>query len=196
MKSTLICLLFLMACSSNAQLNPFSFGPLITANSTSMKSDPNSGTFNPQIGYGFGAFARLKILFLYAEVDLDYMNRQCNNTLESGGSKAETTFNFGGLDATGILGWRVVGIGPLGNFRLFAGYNYNNFSKLDIKVNGSSVSTKNFSTTNAGLVLGTGVDLWRFVFNFKYTIGLSDLNTLSTQELKANTTSLALGFRF
>ncbi len=196
MRKSFLLLLFTAALSIRAQVKPFSFGFLFTANATSFNAKPGIGEISPQLAYGGSAFARVKILILYAEMEAGFTGHKLNSTQTSAGLAYSSNYSFSGLDVSGILGWRVIGIGPLGNFRIFGGYNIANFSKITVETNGSSVTNPGINTGNGSFLLGTGVDLWRIVFNLKYNIGTSDLSTLSTQELKANFASISIGFRF
>lgn len=196
MKKTFLILLFATAISLRAQVKPLSFGFLFTANATSLDAKPGIGEISPQLAYGGSAFARLKILILYAELEAGFTGHKVNSTQTSAGLAYSSDYSFSGLDVSGILGWRVIGIGPLGNFRIFAGYNIANFSKITVETNGSSVTNPGINTGNSSFILGTGVDLWRIVFNLKYNIGITDLSTLNVQELKANFASLSIGIRF
>jgi len=196
MKKLLLLLLFLSVFGLKAQLSPFSFGFLFTTNATSFNAKPGIGTISPQPAFGGSAFARLKILILYAELEAGYSSHKVNSSQTLSGSKFEYNYTLDGLDISGILGWRVIGIGPLGNFRIFAGYNFNNFTKITVESNGSVVTDPAINTGNSSFLVGTGVDLWRIVFNFKYNVGLTDLSSLNNQELKANSASISVGFRF
>lgn len=179
-----------------AQLNPFTFGFAFTANATSLNAKPGIGTIEPKLGYGASAFARLKILFLYAELEAGYAGHNVNTSQKVNGSDFNYAYSLNGLDLSGILGWRVIGIGPLGNFRLFAGYNFNNYTSIQVKFNGSKVTDPSINTGNSGIIIGTGIDLWKIVFNVKYIIGITDLESSSANELKTNSAAVSLGFKF
>lgn len=197
MKKTVLLLFLLTALGIKSQvIKPFSFGPIITANATTLKAKPSIGNITPEAGFGFGAFARLKILVLYAELDASYSTHKISSSQSISGSNFDYTYALNGLDFSGILGWRVVGIGPLGNFRLFTGYNYCNYSSIKVESNGSKVKDPSINSGNGGLIIGTGVDLWRVVFNLKYVIGLSNLSSVANNELKASSACFSLGFRF
>lgn len=193
----LLPIVFLFAVTiSQAQMKPFEFGFLFNTNATTFISEPSLGTAKPMFGMGASVFGRMKILFLYAELDAGYASHAVNVTQTASGLAFSSDYKLNGIDISGILGWRVIGIGPLGNFRLFAGYNINNFSKITVETNGTSVSNPSINTGNSSFVLGTGVDLWRIVFNLKYHIGTSDLSTLATQEIKAASFLASIGIKF
>jgi hypothetical protein len=196
MKKTILLMLFLSALTGVSQEKLFRFGFLLNTNVTSLSADPEIGTVSPQLAFGGSAFARLKILFLYAELDAGYSAHEVNVSNTVMGTKFESNYVFNGLDLSGILGWRVIGIGKLGNFRLFTGFNINNYSNIKVTLNGSSVSDPSINTGNSAFLFGTGVDIWRIVFNLKYNIGITDLSSLSTQEMKSNSFVVSLGIKF
>ncbi len=196
MKKLLLVLILAFTFSSDAQVKPVNFGFLFNTNATSFNAEPRIGEINPQLGFGASAFARVKILILYAELEAGFAGHNVNVNETSSGLNFNYNYSLNGIDVSGILGWRVIGIGPLGNFRLFTGYNIGNFSKITVESNGSSVSNPSINTGNSSLLFGAGVDLWRIVFNLRYNIGTTDLSTLSTQKLKANSATISIGFRF
>ena len=196
MKHILIAIALFVCLSAKSQLKPFSFGALVTGNTTSFRADPNIGSWEPKLGYGFSGFARLKIFILYAELEAGFSTHNFGSVQEIGGTNYTSNYKLSGIDVSGILGWRVIGIGPLGNFRLFAGYNLNHFSKITEEFNGNSVTNPSINNGNGSFLVGTGVDLWRVVFNLKYNIGLTDLSSLDAQTLKINSPTFSIGLRF
>lgn len=196
MKKAFLLVLLLSALNGISQEKLFRFGFLLNSNVTSLNAEPEIGTVNPQLAFGGSAFARLKILFLYAEIDAGFSSHEVNVSNTVLGTNYEYNYNFNGLDLSGILGWRVVGIGKLGNFRLFTGFNINNYTKITVTSNGSSVADPSINTGNSAFLFGTGVDLWRIVFNLKYNIGLTDLSSLSAQEMKSSSFVVSLGIKF
>lgn len=196
MKKNFFLLLLMTALTAVSQEKPFRFGFLLNTNATTLSADPEIGTIKPQLAFGGSAFARIKILFLYAELDAGFSSHEINVSNTVMGSTFNYNYSLNGLDLSGILGWRVIGIGKIGNFRLFTGYNINNYTKISVTSNGSSVTNPSINTGNSSLLVGTGVDIWRIVFNMKYNIGLTDLSSLSNQEMKASSFVVSLGIKF
>ncbi len=196
MKRFLIVLFLFTTFSGKTQLNPFTFGVLFTGNGTMLDAKPKYTSVEPQIGYGVTAFARLKILFLYAELEAGYAGHSVNTVQEVSGTKSSYGYSLKGLDLSGILGWRVIGIGKLGNFRLFTGYNFNNYTSIEVSSGGSQVKDPSINTGNSGIIFGTGVDIWKFILNVKYIMGITDLSSSNTQELKTNFAAVSIGFKF
>jgi len=193
--AVLILLLSVLRIQSQA-LKPFSWGPILSYNTSNAKAFPDFSSVSPDGGIGLGGFARLKILLLYAEVDVMYATHSFSGHQSISGNSYISSFDLNGFDLSGILGWRVFGIGRLGNFRLFTGYNYQAYSTAELTTNGMPQPTTNLSDSNGNLILGTGFDIWRIVLNVKYLHGFKDLNTLADQELKTRMLNFELGFKF
>ncbi len=196
MKKSILFLLLLASFYGNSQEKLFRFGFLLNGNITTLSADPEIGTVSPQLAFGGSAFARVKILFLYAELDAGFSSHEVNVSNTVMGSKYDYTYSLNGLDLSGILGWRVIGIGKMGNFRLFTGFNINNYTKITVTSNGSSVTDPSINTGNSAFLFGTGVDIWRIVFNLKYNIGITDINSLNTQKMKASSFVVSIGIKF
>lgn len=195
MKNAILILILLVSFKANSQEKIFRFGFLVNSNLTSLNADPEIGTVSPQLAFGGSAFARVKLLFLYLEFDAGFSSHEVEVSNTISGSKFEYNYTLKGLDLSGILGWRVIGIGKLGNFRLFTGYNINNYTKITVTSNGSSVTDPSINTGNSALLFGTGVDIWRIVFNLKYHIGLTDINSMNNQEMKSSSFVISLGIK-
>ncbi len=196
MKKISLLFLLLFTLQGLSQEKLFRFGFLLNTNVTTLSADPEIGTVKPQLAFGGSAFARVKILFLYAELDAGFSSKEMIVSNSVSGTKFEYDYSLNGLDLSGILGWRVIGIGKLGNFRLFTGFNLNNYTKVTVTSNGSSVTNPSINTGNNSFVLGTGVDIWRIVFNLKYNFGLTDISSLNNQEIKTTSFIVSMGIKF
>lgn len=196
MKKALFILLLCSGITVFAQEKIFRWGVLVNSNFTTLIADPEIGTVNPKLAFGGSAFARIKILFLYAELDAGFSSYKVESSNTINNSTFDYTYTLNGLDVSGILGWRVIGIGKLGNFRLFTGYNFNNYTKINVTSNGASVTNPGINNGNSSLIIGTGIDVWRIVLNMKYNIGITDLNTLDNQTLTASSFVVSLGLKF
>jgi hypothetical protein len=193
-----IVLFVLMSGIASAQFRDknLHFGILLSANSTAFKADPGIGEISSDRGYGASAFLRLKALIFFGEVEIGYMEHKVIVAPVLAGTTVNSNYSLSGLDLTGILGWRVIGIGSLGNFRLFAGLNYGNYSKVSIESNGAKQNDSSINTGNTSVVGGLGLDLWRIVFNAKYLYGVSNLSSIKDQTLQSRGINVSLGLKF
>lgn len=196
MKKLLFIAALFTSLSYSAQLKRLvDFGPIFSANSTNFDARPHFTSVDPQLGYQLAAFLRVKILMLYAEVDCGYSAQNIVTKQKVAGVDELDNYALNGLNLSGILGWKVIGIGRLGNFRVFGGYNLNNYSTVTITNINAAKSTSHLNNSNNGIVMGTGVDVWKFVFNVKYILGLADIDNTDAQKLKTNTTVVSVGFK-
>lgn len=193
-----IVLLMLFVGSASAQLRDknFHLGILFSGNSTGFTADPTIGEITPDFGYGASAFARLRFLMLYGELEIGYMEHKVIVAPVTSSSTVNSNYTLSGLDLTGLIGWRVFGIGSLGNLRLFTGLNYGNYTKISIESNGAQQNNGSVNKGNTGIVGGIGVDLWKIVLNMKYIYGLSNLTSEADHTINSQCTSISLGFKF
>ncbi len=195
-KIIFVCLLFVSVASAQIREKNLHFGLLLSGNGTSFKADPAIGDISPDFGYGASAFIRVKASMVFAEVEIGYMQHKVIVAPKIAGTTVNSNYTLSGLDLTGLVGWRVVGIGSLGNFRLFAGINYGNYSKVSIESNGAQQNDSSINTGNTSVVGGLGLDLWRIVFNAKYLYGVSNLSSLKDQTLQSRGINISLGYKF
>lgn len=194
-----ILVLFVLATAiANAQLSDKNvyFGLFFSGNATLFNAEPKIGNISPDYGYGYGAFLRLRKKAIFAEFELGYSQHKIIVEPDIVGTTIKSNFALGGVDLSGMIGWRVVGIGRLGNFRIFTGYNYGHYSQVSIESNGSQVNDASINSGNSGIIVGTGVDLWKVVLNIKYVYGFSDLSNDKDQNLNSRYATVLLGFKF
>ena len=194
-----ILLLFvLFAANSQAQVldkNVY-FGLLITGNGTQLNAGPSIGKITPDYGFGASAFLRLRKRFVYFEAEVGYAQHKIIVSPDIAGSTVISNYSLSGLDLSAMLGWRVVGIGKLGNFRIFTGINYGRYSDVSIESNSAQVNDSSIETSNTGVIGGLGVDLWKIVFNIKYIHGISNISNTKDQSTKSQYVSVSLGYKF
>ncbi len=196
MKKSLLLVCVLLSMRSFAQeKGPFTLGPIVSMTSTSLNADPD---FEDQIagsGYNIGAFARVKLLFLYAQADISFGSKSASVIVNSQGSNTNVTFKLSGADASAIIGMRLFGLGEKGNLRIFAGYNYNNYTDITYSVDGSTLSADNVNSSNNSMLGGIGIDISRLTIDAKYISGLSDIASSGNQEVKTSVINLTVGFK-
>jgi len=163
-------------------------GPQFSTNITSVDAK-NFSSDHTNTGVGFSAFARVNLTVFYAQGEFGYA--QTNFSVFQDGV-GETEFKLSGTDATLIAGFKIIPLGKIGNVRVFAGYNWKNYSDINPSNNLNHIA---FERNNHSVLGGVGVDVWRLTFDVRYLAGLSDIDA-SSGEIKTGITSLSLGFKF
>lgn len=186
MKKFLLAAFLCISVNGFAQL--IQFGPQVSYNITSPLTDDfsskSSGT-----AMGVAGFARVNLLLFYAQGELGYS--QSKFSLSQTGI-GETDYELSGTDATVIVGFKIIPLGKLGNVRLFAGYNWKNYS--DIKTN-NNLNFIDFEKNNSSILGGVGVDLWKLTLDYRYLAGVTDLDP-SGRKVKTAVSNISLGFKF
>jgi hypothetical protein len=191
----IICILFSSRIYSQ-DIIPFTFGPQVSFTSTSFTADPEFYKHSSGSGYNIGAFARLKVLMLYAQLEASYASKNTSVVLaDSTSLNTDLDFTLNGVDVSLLAGLKLFGLGSMGNFRVFAGYCFNNYSDITYKMNGQDLSTENINTSNNSILGGIGVDLSKFTFDLKYIYGISDISSAGNQKINTNVISATLGFK-
>jgi len=169
MKKFILAALLCISVNGFAQL--IQVGPQFSTNITSLNSD-NFSSKSSGTGVGFAAFARVNLLMFYGQAEFEY--------------------ELSGTDATLIAGFKIIPLGKLGNVRVFAGYNWKNYS--DIKVS-NDLNPIALEKNNHSILGGVGVDLWRFTLDYRYLGGLTDIDS-SEGDIKTRVSTVSLGFKF
>lgn len=178
---------FLCICANGfAQL--IQIGPQISTNITSVNAK-NFSSDHTNTGIGVAAFARLNLALFYAQGEFGYAKTNFSVYQDGAG---ETEFKLRGTDASLIAGFKILPLGKVGNVRLFAGYNWKNYSDIN---SSNNINTIAFGKNNHSILGGVGVDVWKLTFDVRYLAGLSDIDA-SNSEIKTGVTNLSLGFKF
>ena len=198
MKKILLALVFLLTLKGIAQNDrPLVFGPFLSMTSSSLKAKPSIGDIDPQKGVGFGVFARLHILMLYAKIEGGFtsLKSKSNFTLPTG-FYSQTNFTLNGWDVNSYLGWRILRLGDIGNARIFIGYTFKNISKISVRSELPNMQNLSFDEKFKGIVFGAGVDVWKLTFDVNFTRGLKDIEIFSEQSLINNYSTISVGYKF
>src|SRR4051812_3387405 len=175
MKKLFTILFVLVGCRSFAQdILPITYGPVISMTSTTLTSKPD---FEDQIagaGYNFGAMVRLKIPVFYAQGEASFGSKSASVTVRDTSVNSSATFKLNGLDLSLILGIKVLGLGDLGNLRLFGGYNWNNYTDITYSIDGNEFESNNVNSNNHSVLFGIGADLSKLSLDIKYIKGFID----------------------
>jgi hypothetical protein len=186
MKKFLLAILLCISANGFAQL--IQFGPQVSYNITSPLGDDYSSK-SSGTGMGVAGFARVNLLLFYGQGEFGYAKSKFSIS-QTG--LAETEYEVSGTDATLIVGFKIVPLGKLGNVRIFAGYNWKNYS--DIKAN-NNLNYIALEKNNSSILGGVGVDLWKLTLDYRYLAGVSDLDP-SGRSLKTSASNISLGFKF
>ncbi len=198
MKKILLAFVFLLTLKGIAQNDrPLVFGPFLSMTSASLKAKPSIGDIDPRKGLGFGVFARLRILMLYAKIEGGFtsLKSESNFTLPSG-INSQTTFTLNGWDVNSYLGWRILKLGDIGNARIFIGYTFKNISKISVRSELPNLQNLRFDDKFKGLIFGAGVDIWKLTFDVNFIRGLKDIEIFSEQSLINNYSTISVGYKF
>ena len=195
-KLFIICFVaFALQCTAQDIL-PFTWGPIAGMSSTKLNTDIDLKDHVSGSGYNIGGFARLKVLFLYAEAEVTYGSKSVSVTLGEDTTNSTIVFRLNGVDASAILGMKLLGLGENANLRLFAGYNWNNYSDATFSVNGQELNVDNINSNNSSVLAGIGCDVWKLAVNLKYIHGLSDIASSSFTEAKTMVVNLSVAYKF
>jgi opacity protein-like surface antigen len=186
MKKFILAVLLCISVNGFAQL--IQVGPQLSYNITSPISDDfsskSSGT-----GYGVAGFARVNLLLFYGQGEFGYAKSQFSVSQTGIG---ETEYELSGTDATLLIGFKIVPLGKLGNVRVFAGYNWKNYSNIKASNNLNFIAIEK---NNSSILGGVGVDLWKLTVDYRYLAGVSDLDP-SGRSLKTGLSNISVGFKF
>ncbi|MEZ0183030.1 MULTISPECIES: outer membrane beta-barrel protein [Flavobacterium] len=186
MKKFILALFLCVSMNSFAQL--IQFGPQVSYNITSpISSDYSSKSSGTAMGVA--GFARVNLLLFYGQGELGYT--QSKFSLSQTGVSS-TDYELSGTDATLIAGFKIVPLGKLGNIRIFAGYNWKNYSSIKTNNNLNLIAIEK---NNSSILGGVGVDLWKLTLDYRYLAGISDLDP-SGASLKTGISNFSLGFKF
>ncbi|WP_264553908.1 porin family protein [Flavobacterium sp. N2038] len=186
MKKFILATLLCISVNGFAQL--IQVGPQFSTNITSVITDDfsskSSGT-----GVGFAGFARVNLALFYGQGEFGYAESKFSVSQTGIG---ETEYDLSGTDATLIAGFKIIPLGKLGNIRIFAGYNWKNYSSIKANNNLNFIALER---NNSSFLGGVGVDVWRLTFDYRYLAGVTDLDP-SARSVKTGVSNFSLGFKF
>ncbi len=197
MKKYFLISLILIGIKSKAiDLVPLTFGPLISMTSTSLSSNPDVIDQIAGAGYNGGALVRLKVLFFYAQAEVSFGSKSASVTVNDTGVNSNVSYKLKGMDFTALAGMKLFGLGELGNFRVFGGYNWNNFSDITYSEDGNVFAASNVNNNNHSFVFGLGVDLSKLSLDLKFINGFIDLSKSASSIVESRVVNLTLAYRF
>lgn len=198
MKTFLFAILLFLSIKGIAQNDRrLVFGPMLSITSTSLNAKPSIGDIDPQKGLGFGVFARLHVLMLYAKIEGGFSSLKSeSNLILPTGTNSRTSYKLNGWDVNSYLGWRIFSLGDIGNARVFIGYAFKDISQISVSSNLPNLQNLRFDEKFKGFIFGAGVDIWKLTFDVNFTRGFSDIENFTEQSLINNYSTIAVGYKF
>lgn len=184
-KILFIAVVLLFSAHASAQL--LTFGPQFTYNNTSVNSEgfsyDKSGT-----GMSYGGFLRVNVVLFYAQAELSYSQTEFSISRDG---TSQTEYKMSGSDLALIAGFKVLPLGKIGNVRVFAGYDWKNFSKTETNNDLNHFDTE---SNNGSILIGAGVDIWKFTVDYRFLNGMTDVDR-GPGEVKLNQSCISVGFK-
>jgi opacity protein-like surface antigen len=178
----------LLFCGANVSAQLVTFGPQISSSITTVNShDFSSDESGTSINYG--GFVRVNLLLLYFEGDLTYATTEFSVSRDG---ISKTDYKMSGSDLSLIVGFKLLPLGKLGNVRVLAGYDWKSYSGTDTNNDLNHFDTE---SNNSSVIAGVGVDVWKFTFDYRYLVGLTDIDS-GGGETKLDQSCFVLGFKF
>jgi hypothetical protein len=198
MKTFLFAILLFLSIKGIAQNDRrLVFGPMLSITSTSLNAKPSIGDIDPQKGLGFGVFARLHVLMLYAKIEGGFSSLKSeSNLILPTGINSQTSYKLNGWDVNSYLGWRIFSLGDIGNARVFIGYTFKDISQISVSSNLPNLQNLRFDEKFKGFIFGAGIDIWKLTFDVNFTRGFSDIENFTEQSLINNYSTIAVGYKF
>jgi hypothetical protein len=176
-KLSLIFLTFLGVNLGFAQV-PFTFGPKIAANYSTLTEIKNEKRLNAEYitGFAAGAFGRINLNKFYIQPEVYYTLKGSKFTFISNGTSTEGQVRLHGIDVPVLAGYKLIDV-KLVNVRVMGGpvatlalqESKNDLKKLNPENYG-------FDKTNIGFQAGIGVDVANFTLDVRYESGLNAIN--------------------
>jgi hypothetical protein len=161
--------------------------------------------FNSSVTAGFkgGLFGRFNIRQFHIQPEINFAMFGGSGTFQNGG---EYTVRINAIEMPLLFGYKIINSNFL-NLRAQAGVYGAYHLERSISVNdpnypeNNSFTREKMSEWNAGLVIGAGVDVWRFTFDLRYQWGLINLMGRNSFQhdpsagFKQGTFEISVGFK-
>lgn len=199
MKALLLVTIISLSSLSFGQM--FNFGIRFGAQSEAVDLHENFSFKNPNFSYGYslGALTRFKFGFIAVQPEITWNQAFNTFTFDDGSTSSTSQATFSRVDIPVWINfyifrfWRL-GIAPLYSFR---------FEKFENSGTYWQEFQNNFNNGNFALAFGTGFEIWRFLIDFDYRLGLGNYtSSISTSNgtvdfsTLPHTLSLTLAFKF
>ena len=199
MRILALSILLLTTLHSNAQM--LNLGLRFGAQSEVVDIHENFSFKNPKLSWGYtlGGFTRFKFGFIAIQPEVSWNQAFNTFTFDDGNTSSTSKASFSRVDIPVWLNFYVfrilrLGIAPLYSFR---------FEKFQNDGTYWQEFQNNFNNGNFALAFGAGLEIWRFLIDFDYRLGLgkytSNIQTSNGQvnfSTLPHTLSLTLAFKF
>jgi|688.fasta_scaffold484614_2 hypothetical protein len=135
---------------------------------------------NVNIGFRGGLFTRINIKRFHIQPELNFSMVGSDGTFSENPNRYYST-KTNTLEVPLLFGFKIIDF-KLINLRLQAGgffaWNITNTIKVQdaaFPINDSTITSYNGAKFNGGIILGAGVDVWRFTADFRYQWGLANM---------------------
>jgi hypothetical protein len=179
MKKILLLLIIVCSTQLNAQ-KLFNLGVQAGVNVNSLSTSLPDYFSSANAGFRAGVFARINIKRFHIQPELNFSMVGGDGTFSENPNRYYST-KANTLEVPLILGFKVIDF-KLINLRLQAGgfFAWNMSNKIDVHdvafpQNDTTITSKGGSNFNGGIVLGAGVDIWRFTADFRYQWGFANM---------------------
>ena len=184
----IIALTVLLISSSNYAQKRVQFGPMISFNTANVFTvgyvgDQTGTTFN------FGGFIRANLKDFYGQAELGY---GANKFSIADSDFTNTDYKLAGTDFSLMIGLKLIPFGKIGDARILGGYNGKYYSSIQPGTGSNGFEVHKY---NNSVVVGGGVDLWKLTLDFRYLIGITDIDD-STNMAKTQAFNASLGYKF
>ncbi len=164
--------------------------------------------FNPaNAGFRGGVFARINIKKFHIQPEFNFSMVGGDGTFSENPNRYYST-KSNCLEVPLLFGYKVIDF-KLINLRLQAGgfFQWNFDNKIEVHdaafpQNDTTITSQKGSNFNGGIVLGAGVDIWRFCADFRYQWGFANMygeNIIfqnPSAGFKYGTFSITIGYKF
>lgn len=208
MKKFLCFLLLVSASQLYAQkAKIFSLGVHAGVNVNTLSTSLPDYFSSANAGFRGGAFARINIKRFYIQPEVNFSMTGSDGTFSENPNRYYSA-RTNTLEIPLKFGFKIIDF-KLVNIRLNAGgfFAWNAYKSISVHdaafpQNDTTITTNGGSNYNGGIVLGAGVDVWRFTADFGYQWGFANLygSNVIFQDpragFKAGTFAITIGYKF
>jgi hypothetical protein len=199
---------FAISLSGFSQISPFTFGPSVGFNQTSLSTDVSSYTQAAQAGLQGGVFARLtlKKLIIQPEAFIGLKRGDIDFTYSPNGSSGQSfdatqELKLTTLDVPVMVGYQLLDI-PLFKIRANAGPVASIVLNKDVTISKNDLPNTSVPTEDIialkdqaaySFQTGLGVDVWKLTLDARYNFGISYID--ESKSVRNNMFTINLGFK-
>jgi hypothetical protein len=204
-----ICFLFILAASQvyAQKAKIFNLGVHAGVNVNTLSTSLPDYFSAANAGFRGGAFARINIKRFHIQPEINFSMTGSDGTFSENPNRYYSA-RTNTLEIPLLFGFKILDF-KLINLRLQAGgfFAWNAYKSISVHdaafpQNDTTITTNGGANYNGGIVVGAGVDVWRFTADFRYQWGFANLygNNVIFQDpragFKAGTFSITIGYKF